>query len=44
MVGVMVKCYAITISHVFMGYIDVGDEMCWWQIKDVGDGFGNFVR
>ena len=43
MVGVMVKCYAITISHVFMGYIDDGHG-CWWQLKDVGDGFGNFGR
>ena len=21
---------------------DIGDEMCWWQFKDVGDGFGHF--
>ena len=22
------------------GYIDVGDEICWWQLEDVGYGFG----
>ena len=22
--------------------MDVGDEICWWQLKDVGDGFGHF--
>ena len=21
---------------------DVGDEMCWWQLLDFGDGFGHF--
>ena len=21
---------------------DVGDEMCWWRLYDVGDGFSNF--
>ena len=21
---------------------DVGDEMCWWQLYDVGDGFSHF--
>ena len=21
---------------------DVGDEMCWWQLKDVGDDSGHF--
>ena len=21
---------------------DVGNEMCWWQFEDVGDGFGHF--
>ena len=21
---------------------DIGDEMCWWQFEDVGDGFGHF--
>ena len=25
-----------------VGCIDVGDEMCWWQLWDVGDGFGHF--
>ena len=23
---------------------DVGDEMCWWQLWDVGDGFGHFCH
>ena len=22
--------------------MDVGDEVCWWQFKNVGDGFGHF--
>ena len=26
-----------------IGYIDVGDEMCWRQLWDIGDGFGRFV-
>ena len=21
---------------------DVGDEMCWWQLQNIGDGFGVF--
>ena len=24
------------------GYIDVGDEMCWWHLWDFGDSFGHF--
>ena len=24
------------------GYRDVGGEICWWQIKDGGNGFGHF--
>ena len=24
------------------GYIDVGDEMCSWQLWDIGDGLGHF--
>ena len=23
---------------------DVGDEMCWWQLEIIGDGFGDFVH
>ena len=22
--------------------MDVGDEMCWWQLEDIGDGFHQF--
>ena len=22
-------------------YVDVGDEICWWHFKHVGDGFGH---
>ena len=31
-------------SVCFTGYIDVGDELCWWQLLDVDDGFGSLCH
>ena len=24
--------------------MNVGDEMCWWQLSDIGDGFDHFCH
>ena len=37
--------YDIRVNHMrvtSMLVTDVGDEMCWWQLYDVGDNFGHF--
>ena len=34
----------VIISVASMLVTDVGDEMCWWQIWDVGDQFNDHIE
>ena len=36
--------YELIVKSILMLLTDVGDEMCWWQLWVVGDGFGPFLH